>query len=92
MNAGFVKSLAVYFGGDAMEEVDGNGDPVHDDRYLILFNAHREPLTFTTPGAVCGEQWNVVFDTGDAWAQPRTVAGDAPFEVDGRSMVVLRCE
>ena len=31
------------------------------------------------------------FDTGDAWAEARTVASAAPFEVDGRSMVVLRC-
>jgi glycogen operon protein len=90
-NAGFAKSLAVYFGGDAMEEVSANGDPVRDDRYLILFNAHHEPLTFTTPAAVCGERWEVVFDTGERWADQRTVGSTAAVEVEGRSMVVLRC-
>ncbi len=90
-NVGFAKSLAVYFGGDAMAEVDADGEPVIDDRYFILFNAHHEPITFTTPAEVCGERWAVVFDTGERWADQRTVGSDAAFEVEGRSMVVLRC-
>lgn len=90
-NAGFAKAPAVYFGGDAMAKVDADGEPVTDDRYLILFNAHDEPITFTTPAAVCDTRWDVVFDTGDRRSDERAIGSDAPFEVEGRSMVVLRC-
>ena len=37
-DAGYARSLAVYLNGDAISEPDPRGDPISDDRFLLLFN------------------------------------------------------
>jgi glycogen operon protein len=71
--AGYAKSLGVYLNGEAITERDMRGDPISDDRFLLLFNAHSEPITFTMPPAELASRWQVVIDTnspdnvGDSW-------------------------
>src|ERR1700710_1079771 len=43
---GFAKSLGVFLNGEAMESLDERGEPVRDDSFYVLFNAHHEPLPF----------------------------------------------
>ena len=73
----FAKSFMVFLNGDAMVARDEHGQPVHDDSFLVMFNAHTEPVTFTLPGPPLGERWTLVFDTAldDPFAGH---AGDAP--------------
>ncbi|WP_141848984.1 glycogen debranching protein GlgX [Lapillicoccus jejuensis] len=60
---GFAKSLMVFLNGDAIPEVDRRGQSIHDDSFLVVFNGHDEPITFTVPEATYGEQWFVEIDT-----------------------------
>ncbi|HEY2578818.1 MAG TPA: glycogen debranching protein GlgX [Streptosporangiaceae bacterium] len=56
-------AMAVFLNGDAVEDPYERGTTLHDDSFLLLFNAHSEPVTFTLPGAGSGGSWEVVVDT-----------------------------
>jgi len=88
---GYVKSLQVFLGGD-LGHVDRRGEPILDDDFLLLFNAHWEALAFALALADAERPWQIVLDTSS-----RSEDGaPAPFEpgktevnVEARSMVVL---
>ncbi|MFJ8628105.1 glycogen debranching protein GlgX [Kitasatospora sp. NPDC093550] len=91
--ASYAKSLTVFLNGYAISEPDRRGGRIVDDSFLLMFNAHFEPLEFTVP-ADHGQEWRVVVDT----AQPRlpapgtgarVKAGDTLWLVD-RSLMVLQ--
>jgi isoamylase len=84
------KSFAVFLNGDALLELDDDGRQVRDDSFLLLFNAHHEPLTFTLPLASFGRTWHVVIDT-DAGLDPdsRILSAGESVELPDRSMWVL---
>ena len=42
--AGFAKSLGVFLNGDAIPTPNERGEPVRDDSFYVMFNAHHEPL------------------------------------------------
>ena len=93
--AGFAKSLGVFLNGEAIPTLDARGEATRDDSFIVLFNAHFEPIEFTLP-TMWGERWSVVLDTADA-LPPALAAVDQrlgksgePMVVDSRSLVVLR--
>ena len=61
--AGFAKSLAVFFNGDALPDPDPRGQRVTDDTFLLLFNAHHDQVEFRLPGARWAASWVRVLDT-----------------------------
>lgn len=86
------KSLTVFLNGSAISEPGPRGEPVTDDSFLLMFNAHEEPLDFVVP-ADHGRQWQVVVDT----ARPEGVSTDGPKVAAGerltltdRSLVILQ--
>ena len=90
--AGFAKSLGVFLNGDAITEPDPRGRPIEDDSFVLLFNAHSEPVDFVLPGAEYGERWEFTLDTADprgTGERPRVKARDQ-VTVAGRSLTVLR--
>ena len=62
-DAGFAKSLTVFLNGRAISEPDRRGERVHDDSFLLLFNASEEDLRFTVPPRRYGARWSKVLDT-----------------------------
>ena len=82
------KSSAVFLNGDALRERDDEGRPIPDDSFLLLFNAHHEPLTFRMPAEKFGSRWRVEVDTAGNH-ESSSVAGEATLELAGRSVVVL---
>ena len=85
------RALAVFLTGDALQERDEDGRPVHDDSFVLLFNAHHEPLTFTMPGESFGTGWHLLIDTAAAREpEPRGVQAGDTFEVQARSLLVFR--
>jgi isoamylase len=89
---GFAKSLGVFLNGDAMESLDERGEPVLDDSFYVLFNAHHEPLAFRLP---CrpnwGESWRKVLDTDRPFPEKEEeiLAAGGELQVAGRAVVVL---
>lgn len=48
--------------GRLLPDPDPRGHPVVDDTFLLLFNAHYEPVTSTTPTG-WADEWTPEFDT-----------------------------
>jgi glycogen operon protein len=70
---GMARSLMVFLNGLGIPESDRRGQPVRDDSFLVVFNAHSEPITFTLPEEEYGTEWYIEVDT--ALSQPATHAG-----------------
>ncbi len=68
--SGFAKSVGVFLNGEAIPDPDPRGEKVTDDSFLLLFNAHYEPLPFTIPSRDWGDHWVVVLDTDDLPLRP----------------------
>jgi glycogen operon protein len=83
-------SFAVFLNGDALRELDDDGRPVRDDSFLLLFNAHHEPLTFTLPAASFGRRWDVILDTSAGLRlTPRILNAGENHTVADRTTLVL---
>jgi glycogen operon protein len=92
-NQGFARCLGVRLAGDAIAEMDTQGDPIRDDTFLLLLNAHHEPITFILPAHKRGVRWELVFDTRDGLpGRPRSqyLKGGASYDLEHRSMALLR--
>jgi isoamylase len=91
--ASYAKSVAVFLNGAAISEPDPRGDPVTDLKFLLLFNAGAEPITFTLPEAKLSGDWEVVIDTVSPRGEPSDAIGFLPrtkMQVAGRAIMVLR--
>jgi glycogen operon protein len=90
-DSGFAKSLGVFLNGKAIRSPDSRGEPVVDDSFLLLFNAHDQPVEFTAPPEEFGESWLIEIDTAmPIEDEERTVKPGAVLAVEGRSLAVLR--
>ena len=92
---GFAKCLGMLVSGSTSDIRDSKAEAVHDDTFLLLFNAHHEALTFILPGRE-EVRWELVLDTSKerafVKAQKVTPAGEE-VELVERSMCLLKlCE
>ena len=82
--------LGVFLDGAALGTLDARGEPVVDDSFLLLFNAHHEPVVFTLPPRRFGQRWTLELST----AEPDDARGLFPARglvpLESRSLVVLR--
>ncbi|MCE7068497.1 glycogen debranching protein GlgX [Dyadobacter sp. CY326] len=88
----YAKSLAVYLNGKGIRHVNKKGEPIYDDSFYIVFNAHYEPVDYTLPPAKYGTVWHKVIDTSaNLVSEDGEVFGpDASVTVDSRSIVVFK--
>jgi glycogen operon protein len=85
------KSLGVYLNGQSIPNPNPRGEPVLDDSFFIIFNAHSEALPFALPAAHWAERWIKELDTDAGWLeeQPPLEAGQQ-IEIAAHSLAVLR--
>jgi isoamylase len=88
---GLAKSLMVFLNGSADPAPDPRGNRVLDDSFLVMFNAHSEPLRFTLPDERYGSQWIPVVDTAAQDLESNPLDPSWEILVQPRSIVVLRC-
>jgi isoamylase len=58
-----IRVLGVFLNGKELQTRDRHGHPVHDDDFVLLFNANGEGLDFTLPPRRFGRRWRLVLDT-----------------------------
>jgi glycogen operon protein len=78
--------------GDTIDVQSFQGDPIRDETFLLLINAHHEPLQFVLPGQEV-VTWQLILDTASETGfceQPQNhVAGDE-VEITGRASMLLK--
>lgn len=56
-------SMMIYLNGSDIPEVDWYGNRMVDNDFILIFNAHYEPIMFTLPDKRYGRKWQLVVDT-----------------------------
>jgi glycogen operon protein len=86
------RCIGLRLAGDAIDEVDAQGEPVTDDTLLILLNAHHEPLPFTLPAHRPGVKWELVLDTrtADGRRLYRSMKGGEVYDLEARCLALLQ--
>jgi isoamylase len=88
----FVRCLGMLLSGDATDVHNFEGEPVRDDTFLLLINAHYEPIAFVLPGQEHLE-WQLILDTSDEAgfvAEPKRFASGDDVDLGGRACCLLK--
>jgi len=88
----FARCLGMLLSGDATDVLKFDGEPVHDDTFLLLINAHYEPIAFVLPGQEHLE-WKLILNTSDVAgfvAEPKKFASGDDVDLEGRACCLLQ--
>ena len=88
----FVRCLGMLLSGDTMDVLNFQGEPIRDDTFLLLINAHYEPIPFVLPGQEHIE-WQLILDTMEAdgfLREPRKFASGDDIDLGGRAACLLQ--
>lgn len=77
-NSGFVRCLGLLLNDAIMEEWDARGKHVQDD------------IVFTLPGLADATSWELLADTTNPAAEAQSLRPGTAFDLQGRSLAVLR--
>jgi glycogen operon protein len=89
-NAGWIRCIGLQLNGRTLDDVNGVGEPIRDETFMMLMNPHTEPIRFYMP-RVSGTAWEVLLDSGDPERSDRPVIVAGEFhELIPRSTVLLR--
>ncbi len=83
------RTLGVFLNGAEIPSRTAHGEEVRDDSFLLLFNAHSDPVAFTLPTRRFGAHWQVELATGDQPAD-EFLGARAEVLVPDRSLLLLR--
>jgi isoamylase len=85
-----VRCIGLELNGRTLDDVNGVGEPIRDDTFLILLNPHHEPIQFYMPRKQ-GSAWQLVLDSAHAAENGKpVVASGEPYELIARSTALLR--
>jgi glycogen operon protein len=88
----FVRCLGMLLSGDTSDLVTFEGEPVRDDTFLLLINAHYEPIPFVLPGQE-NLEWQLILDTADPngfLAEPKKFGSGDDVDLGGRACYLLQ--
>ncbi|MEL6488364.1 MAG: glycogen debranching protein GlgX [Cyanobacteria bacterium J06621_3] len=98
--SGYVKTLTVFLNGEEIATPNKWGEQVLDDSFLLMFNAHYEPLEFALPTRFRNSdntdwpdrKWRLVIDTKSEGfvKRTKTYKKNDKIPVAARSLIVLR--
>jgi isoamylase len=89
-NSPDVRCLGVRLNGDAIDEVNERGERITGDSLALLLNAGDDPVSFVLPATKPEERWEMLVDTTDPWVPPRRLGAHDRYQLQSRSMAVLR--
>ena len=88
-HAGWMRSLGMMLNGQTLAISDELGNPVMDDSFLVLLNAHYEPVTFVLPPPPEGGTWRCILNTDDIETPFKTSPTRKRVRIEGRSVRIL---
>jgi len=89
-NAGFNKCLGMLLAGNALSDIDANGEWLVDQTFLLLFNAHNETVLFKMPEPAKGYCWQRLLDTREGKCSFRFIRKGVKYELQSRSLSFFR--
>ncbi|MGB0124571.1 MAG: glycogen debranching protein GlgX [Silvibacterium sp.] len=87
----WVRTLGMMLNGQTLAVSDELGNPVIDDSFLLLLNAHHEPVDFTLPPTPEGGRWKCCLKTSDLGNPFKSSTPRKRIKLAGRSLILL-CE
>jgi len=86
-----IPALGVYLLGAHLDETDMQGRPILDDDFLLMINAHHEPVAFRMPRFRRHERWHCIMNTSleQGLADDGDFASGDEFLLKGRSVAML---
>jgi len=91
-NSPFVRCLGMLLSGDTIDVQTFEGDPIRDSTFLLLINAHHEPLQFVLPGQE-RVAWQLLLDTASEEGfckQPHDFVSGDEVEIQRRATLLLK--
>ncbi len=88
----FVRCVGMLLSGDTSDVVNFEGEPVRDDTFLLLINAHHEAIPFVLPGQE-NIEWQLILDTMNQngfLTEPREFASGDDVDLGGRVCCLLQ--
>ncbi len=90
-NQGYIKSVQIFLNGD-LGYVDRRGEPVRDDDFLLLFNAHYENVFFQLALSDPKRLWQILINTStriENGEEGEKQSDGRQVKAEGRSVLVL---
>jgi glycogen operon protein len=87
-DAWHARSLGVFLNGKAIQSHDERGRSITDASFLLLFNAHYEPVEWVIPKGY-GRSWAVILDTARLQPEPEPRPVAVRVTAQPRSMMLL---
>ncbi|HEY0759051.1 MAG TPA: glycogen debranching protein GlgX [Acidisarcina sp.] len=88
-NNSWVRSFGMMLNGQTLNVSDDLGNPLTDDSFLLLVNAHHEAVTFDLPVPPAAGRWKVTLNTADLDTPFKSTAVRRKVRVEGRSLILL---
>jgi len=91
-NSPSVRCLGMLLSGDTIDVQNFEGEPIRDNTFLLLINAHHEPLQFDLPGQK-RVTWQLLLDTASAdgfCQEPRHCLSGDELEIKERASMLLK--
>jgi isoamylase len=88
----FARCLGMMLSGDTIDVLNFQGEPIRDDTFLFLINAHYETISFLLPGQEHIE-WQLLIDTATEsgfLAEPKSFASGDELPVIDRGACLLK--
>ncbi len=88
----FARCLGMMLSGDTIDVLNFQGDPIRDDTFLFVINAHYETISFLLPGQEHIE-WQLLIDTATEsgfLAEPKSFASGDELPVIDRGACLLK--
>src|SRR5256885_13992717 len=88
----FARCLGMMLSGDTIDVLGFQGEPIRDDTFLFLMNAHYETISFLLPGQEKIE-WQLLLDTATEagfLAEPKSISSGDELPVIDRGVCLLK--
>ena len=82
-------SVMIYLNGSDIPEADWYGNQMVDNNFILIFNAHYEPIMFTLPDERYGKKWRLVVDTHNPKGQELNYEAGFAITAQSRSFLLL---
>ena len=85
-------TLGVFLNGDEITETTREGEPIVDDCFLLLFNAHHDDVEMRLPNQSFGQEWALELSTLDPELAPgaETFLARDTLPLAARSLLLLK--